>query len=79
MRPQVKRGDKSGRNNEKVRNDEKEGRTEWLSLISLQITNAREGVDKREPSFTLGGNVNEYNNYRKQYEVPQETKYRITI
>ena len=32
--------------------------SEWLSLISLQITNAGEGVEKREPSYTVGGNVN---------------------
>ena len=25
---------------------------------SLQITNAGEGVEKREPSYTVGGNVN---------------------
>ena len=25
---------------------------------SLQITNAVEGVEKREPSYTVGGNVN---------------------
>ena len=25
--------------------------SEWLSLISLQITNAGQGVEKREPSF----------------------------
>ena len=27
-------------------------------LKSLQITNAGEGVEKREPSYTVGGNVN---------------------
>ena len=49
------------------------------SQNGLQITNAGEGMEKSEPSYAVGGNVNEYNNYRKQYEVPQETKYRITI
>ena len=34
---------------------------------SLQITNAREGVDKSEPSYTVGGNVNWYNHYGKRY------------
>ena len=34
---------------------------EGLSLISLYITNAREGVDKREPSYTVDGNVILYN------------------
>ena len=32
--------------------------SEWPSLKSLQITNAGEGVEKREPSCTVGGNVN---------------------
>ena len=27
-------------------------------IKSLQITNAGEGVEKREPSYTVGGNVN---------------------
>ena len=40
---------------------------EWLSLISLQIINVGEGVDKREPSYILGGNVNWYKHYGKQY------------
>ena len=33
---------------------------------SLQIVNAGEGVEKREPSHTLGGNVNWFNHYEKQ-------------
>ena len=37
------------------------------SVISLSITNAGEGVKKREPSCTTGGNVNWYNHYGKQY------------
>ena len=32
--------------------------SEWPSLTSIQITNAGEGVEKREPSFSVGGNVN---------------------
>jgi len=42
----------------------------WLEgplLISLQITNAEKGVEKREPSDTVGGNVNWYNHCGKQY------------
>ena len=53
--------------------------SEWLSLISLQIANAGEGVEKRDPSYTVGRNVNWYNYYGKQYGVPQKTKYRTTI
>ena len=39
----------------------------WPSLTSQQITNAGEGMEKREPSFAVGGNVNWYNHYGKQY------------
>ena len=31
-----------------------------------------EGVEKREPSCTVGGNVNWYNRYGKQYETSAE-------
>ena len=34
---------------------------------SLQITNAGEDVEKREQSYTVGGNVTWYNHYQKQY------------
>ena len=37
------------------------------SLIGPQITNAGEGVEKREPSYTFSENVNWYNHYAKQY------------
>ena len=30
----------------------------WLLSKSLQATNAGEGVEKREPSYTVGGNAN---------------------
>ena len=30
--------------------------SEWPSLKSLQITNTGEAVEKREPSYTVGGN-----------------------
>ena len=32
-------------------------RSEWLSSKSLQTINAGEGVEKREPSYTVGGNI----------------------
>ena len=41
--------------------------SEWLSFKSLQITNAGEGVEKRESSNTVGGNVNWCSHYGKQY------------
>ena len=36
-------------------------------ITSLHTTNAGEGVEKREPSCTVGGNANWYNHYGKQY------------
>jgi len=36
-------------------------------LKSLQIINARGRVEKREPSYTVGGNVKWCSQYRKQY------------
>ena len=39
----------------------------WPSLKNLQITNAGEGVERREPSYTSSGNVNSYSYYGKQY------------
>ena len=43
-------------------------KSEWPSLKkNPQITNAGEGVAKREPSYTVGGNVNWYSYYGKQY------------
>ena len=41
--------------------------TSHQSLVSLQITNVVESVEKREPSCTVGGNVNWYNHYGKQF------------
>ena len=32
--------------------------SEWLRSKSLQAINAGEGVKKREPSYTVGGNAN---------------------
>ena len=37
----------------------------WLSE-SLQAINAGEGVDKRKPSYTVGGNANYYSHYGEQ-------------
>ena len=42
--------------------------SEWLSSKSLQIINAGEGVEKREPSYTVGENVNWYRHYGEQYD-----------
>ena len=37
-----------------------------MAIIN-KSTNAGEGVEKRVPSYTLGGNVNWYNCYGKDY------------
>ena len=36
-------------------------------IKNLQTINAGEDVKKREPSCNVGGNVNWYSHYRKQY------------
>ena len=36
-------------------------------IKSLQIINVGEDVEKREPSYTVGRNVNWYNHYGKRY------------
>ena len=41
--------------------------SEWPSLKSLKITNVREGVEKREPSYTVSRNVNWYSHCGEQY------------
>ena len=41
--------------------------SEWPALIILQMTNAGEVVAKREPTYTVGGNVICYHHYGKQY------------
>ena len=41
--------------------------SEWPSSKNVQTISAGEGVEKREPSYTTGGNVNWYNHYGEQY------------
>ena len=49
------------------------GTTSHLSELPpskrLQTINAVEGVEKKEPSYIVGGNVNWYNHYGKRYRV----------
>ena len=40
--------------------------SECPSLIGLQIANAEVAVEKKEPSYIVGGNVNWCNHYEKQ-------------
>ena len=44
--------------------------SEWPSSKSLQTINAGEGVEKREHSCTVGGNVNWYSHYGRCMEIP---------
>ena len=39
----------------------------WRSLKNSQTTNAGEGVERREPFCTVGGNVIWYSHYGEQY------------
>ena len=39
----------------------------WPSSKSVETINTGEGVERREPSYTAGGNVNWYNHYVEQY------------
>ena len=48
-------------------NDNSSHRSEWSSSRSLQTVNAGEGVEKREPSYTVGRNVNWHNHYEEHY------------
>ena len=36
-------------------------------IKSLQITNAGKGEEEREPSYTVGGDVNWCSHYREEY------------
>ena len=41
-----------------------------IIIKNLQTINAEEGVEKREPSSAVGGNVNLYSHYEEQYGDP---------
>ena len=43
-------------------------RSEWPTSKNLQTINAKEDMEKREPSCTVGGNINWYSHYGEQYE-----------
>ena len=37
------------------------------TIKNLQLINTGEDVEKREPTLTLDGNINWYNNYEEKY------------
>ena len=41
--------------------------SEWPSSKSLETNNAGEGVQKGDPSYTAGGDVNWQSHYREEY------------
>ena len=48
-------------------------------IKNLQIINAGEGVEKREPSYAIGGNINWCSHMENSMEGPQKSKNRATI
>ena len=51
----------------KLQSESTSHQSEWSSSKSLKTMNAREDVEKREHSCTLGGNVNWYSHYGRWY------------
>ena len=51
-----------------------------MVIIKISTTiNAGEGVNKRETSYIIGGNVNSYSHYKNSMEVPlKKTKKKKT-
>ena len=50
-----------------------------MTIIKKSTIIAGEGVEKREPSYTVGRNVNWYNHYGEQYGSYLKTLNRATI
>ena len=38
-----------------------------MAIVKKSVNNYGEGVEEREPSYTIGGNVNWYSHYGQQY------------
>ena len=51
--------------------------SEWPSSKSLQIINAGEGVDKREPYYTVGRNVHWCNQYGRVWKSLKKLKIEL--
>ena len=51
----------------------------WLSSKRPQITNVGEDMEKKEPLYTVGGNVNWCNHYGKWYGYSSKFENRTTI
>ena len=44
-----------------------------IEVRMASITNAGEGVEKREPSYTVGGTISWYSHYGKQYRASSKS------
>ena len=53
--------------------------TEWPPQRSPQIISAGEDMEKREPSYSAGGNVVWYSHYVQLYQGILKIKNRVTI
>ena len=53
--------------------------SEWPSPKHMQVTNAGEGVEEKEPSYSVVRNVNWYSYYAKQYGGSLKTKNWVSI
>ena len=51
----------------------------WPKIKSLQIIKPGEGVEKKEPSYTIGGNVHWYCHFGERYGSSLKTENRVTI
>ena len=49
-----------------------------VTIKSLQITNIVKDVKKRESLYTVGGNVNWYHHYGKQYRGSSKNKIELS-
>ena len=53
--------------------------SEWPSSNSLQMVNAKEGLEKKEPSYPVHGHENCCSHYEEQYRYPSKSKNRAAI
>ena len=69
----------SGKRTSKPNWDTTSHLSKWIASKSLQITNVAEDVEKREPLYTVGRNVNWCSTVENNIKVSQKSKTRTTI
>ena len=67
------------RERSKLQSDMTSRWSEWPSSKYLQTINAGEGLEKRELSYNIGGNVNGYNHDREEHRGSFKNVYRTII